>query len=211
MLDVLLLAVGVGLAFNAAPGAVTAESVRRGIRGGFRPALAVQVGSLVGDAVWAVLGLAGVGALVALPAVRVPVALFGCAVLIWLGAAGLREALRPSTSHDPTAEPVSGSATRWGPSLRAGAALSLGNPWNVVYWSGVAGAVACALGERPSAAVLAVFLVGFMAASLAWCLVVAAFVAVMHRTVPPTAARILEGVSGIVLLALAVAVLVRLL
>ena len=39
-----------GLVFNAAPGAVFAETVRQGMRGGFRPALAVQVGSLVGDA-----------------------------------------------------------------------------------------------------------------------------------------------------------------
>lgn len=210
MLDVLILAFGVGLAFNAAPGAVTAESVRRGIRGGFRPALGVQVGSLVGDGVWAVLGLAGVGALVAVPAVRVPVALAGCAVLAWLGVAGLREALRPSTSSavGPLAAPAE---ARWGPSLRAGAALSLGNPWNVVYWSGVAGAVAAALGERPTVIDLAVFLAGFMAASLAWCLVMATVIAAMHRALPPVAARILEGVSGVVLLALAVAVLVRLL
>ena len=50
-----------GLIFNAAPGAVFAETVRRGIRGGFRPALAVQLGSLAGDTLWALLGLSGVG------------------------------------------------------------------------------------------------------------------------------------------------------
>ena len=50
-----------GLVFNAAPGAVFAETVRQGVRGGYRPALAVQLGSLVGDASWALLGLAGIG------------------------------------------------------------------------------------------------------------------------------------------------------
>lgn len=42
-----------GLIFNAAPGAVFAETVRQGVRGGFRPALAVPLGSLAGDALWA--------------------------------------------------------------------------------------------------------------------------------------------------------------
>ena len=50
-----------GLVFNAAPGAVFAETIRRGVCGGYRPALAVQIGSLVGDALWAILGLVGIG------------------------------------------------------------------------------------------------------------------------------------------------------
>jgi hypothetical protein len=75
MLDIALLASGLGIVVNAAPGAVFAESLRRGMRGGFRGAFAVQVGSLVGDAVWAILGLAGVGALFLLDGVRVPLML----------------------------------------------------------------------------------------------------------------------------------------
>ena len=51
------------LVYNAMPGAVFAETVRRGALGGFRTALAVQLGSLSGDALWALLGLAGVGLL----------------------------------------------------------------------------------------------------------------------------------------------------
>ena len=50
-----------GLIFNAAPGAVFAETIRRGVDGGYRPALAVQIGSLAGDAAWALLGPAGIG------------------------------------------------------------------------------------------------------------------------------------------------------
>ncbi len=49
-----------GLIFNAAPGAVFAETIRRGVDGGYQPALAVQIGSLAGDAAWAILGLAGI-------------------------------------------------------------------------------------------------------------------------------------------------------
>jgi chemosensory pili system protein ChpE len=50
MLTLFLAAFMLGLVFNAAPGAVFAETIRQGVRGGFRPALAVQCGSLVGDA-----------------------------------------------------------------------------------------------------------------------------------------------------------------
>jgi chemosensory pili system protein ChpE/L-lysine exporter family protein LysE/ArgO len=64
MLSLFVAAFLLGLLFNAAPGAVFAETVRQGVRGGFRPALSVQLGSLAGDALWAVLGLAGVGLLV---------------------------------------------------------------------------------------------------------------------------------------------------
>ncbi|WP_372487600.1 LysE family transporter [Streptomyces lomondensis] len=52
-------------------------------------------GSLVGDAVWAVLGLAGVGALFAVPALRVPLTVAGCLLPAWSGVSGLRDALAP--------------------------------------------------------------------------------------------------------------------
>ena len=44
---------------NAAPGAVFVETMRQGARGGFQLAFAIQAGSLVGDALWALIGLAG--------------------------------------------------------------------------------------------------------------------------------------------------------
>jgi chemosensory pili system protein ChpE len=62
-LTLIATAFGLGLLFNAAPGPVFAATVQVGVRGGFKPALAVQLGSIVGDGLWAVLGLAGVGVL----------------------------------------------------------------------------------------------------------------------------------------------------
>lgn len=58
------------------------------LRGGFRPALAAQIGSLAGDALWAVLGLAGIGLLLQLEALRVPVGIAGALHLLWLAVAG---------------------------------------------------------------------------------------------------------------------------
>jgi len=48
-----------GIAFCAPPGIITAEAVRRGLARGFRPALWVELGSLNGDATWAIIALAG--------------------------------------------------------------------------------------------------------------------------------------------------------
>ena len=49
-LELLGMAFLLGFIFNATPGAVFAETIRHGMTGGYRAALSVQFGSLVGDA-----------------------------------------------------------------------------------------------------------------------------------------------------------------
>jgi chemosensory pili system protein ChpE len=206
VLEVFTLALGVGLVFNAAPGAVFTESLRRGARGGFRPALAVQVGSLVGDAVWAVLGLTGVGVLFTVPALRVPLTVAGCLLLAWLGVQGIRAAVTVASPDEATAPDPDG---RRG-ALGTGMAMSLANPWNVVYWSGAAGGVSGALGDRAGASALVVFFTGFMLASLVWCFVCAGAIAGLRRALPPVAVRGVELLCGLALLVFAALLLGRL-
>jgi chemosensory pili system protein ChpE len=205
MFDVFALAFGLGLVFNAAPGAVFTESLRRGVRGGFRPAFGVQVGSLVGDATWAVLGLAGLGALFALPALRVPLTVGGCLLLAWLGVSGVRDGLR---GGDPSPGVAPADLHGRG-ALGTGVSMSLGNPLNVVYWSGAAGAVSGALGEDATTGGLVVFFTGFMASSLLWCFVCAGAIALLRRVLPPLAVRIVDLTCGVALLAFAALLLQR--
>ncbi|WIM99835.1 LysE family transporter [Actinoplanes oblitus] len=205
MTQILLAALGIGLVFNLVPGPVFAESLRRGVRGGFRPALAVQIGSLVGDAVWAILGLSGVAALFLLPAVRTPLTVVGCLILAWLGAAGIRNALAV-----PDTRPAGPGNAGRSSAMLTGAGMSLGNPWNIVYWAGSAGAVAGTLGQEPELRQLAAFLGGFMGASLLWCLVCAGLIAGLRRALRPAAVRGIEAVTGVALLAFAVLLLIRL-
>lgn len=54
MSTLILSAILLGLAFCAPPGAVTAEAIRRGVARGFGAALGIELGSLIGDAVWAI-------------------------------------------------------------------------------------------------------------------------------------------------------------
>ncbi|MFI8607036.1 LysE family transporter [Pseudomonas sp. NPDC077649] len=127
MFSFFLAAMLLGFAFNAAPGAVFSETLRRGLRDGYRPALLVQIGSLVGDATWAALGLTGLALLLGSAEVRYPLTLASALYLAWLGYQSLRDA------HQPP-QPGGDGQGRDGSAFAAGAALSLTNPQNLVDW-----------------------------------------------------------------------------
>ncbi len=201
MIELILTGLWLGLVFNAAPGPIFTESLRRGVRGGFGPALAVQVGSLVGDAAWAVLGLAGAAALLTQPQLHIPMTLIGCVVLLLLGLQGIRDALKPKA---PQSEPVvTRGGTLRGP-LTAGALISLASVWNVVYWAGAGGAVGGALGEDAPLGPLMIFFAAFMTSSILWCFICAGFIAGLRRAVSQLWTRIIEGGAGVALVVMAV-------
>lgn len=158
-----------GLIFNAAPGAVFAETVRQGVRGGYRPALAVQLGSLVGDALWAVLGLVGIGLLLQLDWLRWPIGVAGTLYLLWLARDAWRAAgVEFSLSGDPAAARRS--------AVRAGVLLSVTNPQNIAYWAALGSAMGAVGVREPSVADYSIFFAGFMVSSLLWAFVCAAIV-----------------------------------
>lgn len=181
-----------GLAFNAAPGPVTAETLRRGLSGGFGPALSVQFGSLVGDFSWAVLGLAGAGAALSVPALRVPLEVAGAALLLWLAWGAWRDARAAGDRFEPAASGETAGAARRGGAFIAGAALSLSNPQNVSFWAALVAPMA-ALGVTGMwTAEAAVFLGGFAASSVVWCFAAAGIVAWFRKALTPTLHRALN-------------------
>lgn len=170
MISLFVSAFLLGMAFNAAPGAVFAETVRRGSTGGFRHALEVQIGSLLGDATWALLGLAGIGLIAQTTWLRLPVGIAGTSYLIWL-------AWQAWQSRDVTrVDLVSGSISTAGSPLRSGALISLTNPQNFAYWGAVGGALVSSGVNDPQPADYATFFAGFMTSSLIWCFFFAAVV-----------------------------------
>ena len=170
MLTLIAAAFGLGLIFNAAPGPIFAATVRLGVRGGFKPALAVQLGSIVGDGVWAVLGLTGVGVLVRVEVLRLAIGAAGVVYLLWLAWQAWRDARREIAVHTAVAPAESAAA------LRSGMALSLTNPQNVAYWAAMASALGALGVEQPTAADYAGFFAGFMLSSVVWAFVFAALV-----------------------------------
>jgi chemosensory pili system protein ChpE len=188
-----------GLAFNAAPGPVTTETLRRGLRGGFGPALGVQLGSVVGDVAWAVLGIAGAGAALAVPALRVPLELAGAVLLAWLAWGAWRDA-QAGGAFAPGADgprPDRGA-------VAAGVALSLSNPQNIGFWAALVAPMAALGVERAWSAEAAVFLAGFALSSLLWCVAAAGIAAWFRRILTPGLHRALNLACALALAAFSV-------
>ena len=83
MVTIFFYALVFGFVFCLSPGAVLAETLRRGLLHGFTSALLVQIGSLVGDAAWAVIGLTGIALLIEHEAVRVPLTNLPVGRAVW--------------------------------------------------------------------------------------------------------------------------------
>lgn len=186
-----------GLLFNAAPGAVFAETVKQGARGGFKPALAVQVGSLVGDALWALVGLTGVGVLLQAESLRIPIGIAGVAYLLWLA----WDAWQTAGRHLDTR--THGVASHRS-ALRSGALLSLTNPQNVAYWAAMGSAMGALGVHEPEGAHYAVFFAAFMTASVLWCFVAATLVDRLFRRANTSWATLTYRLCAAALLALAI-------
>ncbi len=198
MLTVFLAAFALGIIFNAAPGAVFAETVRQGVRGGFSPAFAVQTGSLVGDALWAALGLGGVGLLLHMESLRLPIGVAGATYLVWLAWDSWRAANREFSIE--SAEPSSSTKQ----ALRSGVLLSVTNPQNIAYWAAVGSALGAVGISNPVPTDYLVFFAGFMASSIIWCFFCAAMVDRLFRSTGAAWARLTYRACAVALLALAI-------
>jgi len=194
MLTLLITAFVLGLVFNATPGPVFAETIRQGVRGGFRSALSVQLGSLVGDALWAVVGLVGVGLLLQSERLRTPISVASVVYLSWLAWNAWQ------TSRGEFAISVTLDEIDHRQALRSGVLLSLTNPQNVAYWA----ALGSALG---SAGDNMVFFAGFMVSSAVWAFLVAALVDRAFRRVGARWARLTYRACAIAFLMLALSML----
>jgi len=197
MLTIFFYALVFGFVFCLSPGAVLAETLRRGLLQGFIPALLVQIGSLVGDAVWAVIGLTGIALLIQHDAVRVPLTVVCALYLAWLGIRSLFDAW-----HLPLASNAPASSGK--NALAVGAAISLANPKNIVYWGALGSALSGIVGTTPSHGQTLMFFAGFMLASVLSCFLIAALVNLLRKNASPFWQRISYGACGGVLIYLAV-------
>lgn len=197
MLTIFFYALVFGFVFCLSPGAVLAETLRRGLLQGFTPALLVQIGSLVGDAVWAVIGLTGIALLIQHDAVRVPLTIACALYLAWLGVRSLLDAW-----NLPLADSAPASSAK--NALAVGATISLANPKNIVYWGALGSALSGIVGTTPSHGQTLMFFAGFMLASVLSCFLIAGLVNLLRQNASPTWQRISYGACGVVLIYLAV-------
>lgn len=188
-----------GLAFAAPPGIVTAETFRRGVSRGFPAALSVQLGSLIGDAAYCLLALAGVAVLVQNPITQRVLGIISVLFLMYLAVTGIVTEIRaaPPSNIAPAAIPNRRNA------FLTGMFLSLTNPWAIGFWLSLGGTLG-AYGALESGNTMALFFVSFFGACLVYAFFMAFLIGITRKAIPPVwgkwisiACSVIIGVLGI--------------
>ena len=183
------------------------ETVRRGLGGGFRPALFVQLGSVIGDLTWCGVALLGLAPLVQIGWVRAGLSVAGVALLLYLGVTGLRDAVIASPATEALPAHHGGHAG----AFRSGLAISMANPMAIGYWLSVGGALIAAGVAGSTPLQTGTFVGGYLGGTLAWCFVVALAVRWGKRVLSPVSFRWLTAACSIALLFFGLALAARLL
>src|SRR5262249_11970609 len=133
-LTLLLTALGLGIAYAAGPGAVNTEAIRRGISQGARSTLLVETGSLIGDALWALLALTGVTFLEHYLALQVVLGIAGGCFLLRMAWLALFEVFRRQRGTQESSPSPRGD-------FATGVVFGLANPVGIAFWSGLGSSV----------------------------------------------------------------------
>jgi len=180
------------IAFCAPPGVITAETIRRGAARGFFPALFVQFGSLVGDTTWAIIALTGLAFIVQNNIARIILSLIGIVLMLKLAWDAIKDARHGKELNDAPEASHRGDFAN-------GAFLSLGNPMNIVFWTGLGTTVFASISGRPQPMDFAIFFTGFLAGAILWCFIMAGLVAWGRKFVTPNFFRWVNFSCGIAL------------
>ena len=186
-MKLIFVAVLLALAYNAAPGPVLAETARRGLSNGFRAALAVELGSLAGDALWIGLMFAGAATLAEAGGVRLAAGAAGGLFLLWLGIRALSKARRKRP-------PVSGGVVVE-QAFATGAAMSVASPYALPFWIAVSGSLS---GYGVSSALgYTVFSAAFMLTCVAFAVIAASVISWGRRFLRPRFFFAVDLVGGL--------------
>jgi threonine/homoserine/homoserine lactone efflux protein len=180
------------IAFCAPPGVVTAETVRRGAARGFIPALFVQFGSLVGDTTWAIIALTGLAFLIQNNVAKIILSLIGVLLMLKLAWDAFKDA-----RHGRELDTGPSTSTRG--DFANGAFLSLGNPMNIVFWTGLGTTVFASISGTPAPVHFAIFFAGFLSGAILWCFFMAGLVAWGRKFLTPLFFRWVNLSCGIAL------------
>lgn len=204
-LEILGIGVLMGIAFAAPPGAVTAETFRRGVRGGFGNAFGVQLGSLIGDATYAILALGGLATLAQNHTFEITLGAFGAMFLMYLAWTSFQSAR--VVELPVVAKPLGGEG-EWGrefsglhhkDSFLSGLTLSLTNPWAIAFWLSLGGGLASLGLTGASALQIALFFSSFMVGSALWALILSIAIARVRGWIRPAVFRAVSLICGLAL------------
>lgn len=196
-LSTLIAGILLGISFCAPVGPVTIETLRRGMRGGFRPALGLQLGSIIGDTTFCVLAFLGLAPLVTHNLIRIPLWVAGALVLAYLGITAVRDSLGQMKLETAAADGVHLGLTR---SFRTGAVMSLTNPMAILWWVSIGGAMLASGITDLSPTGTAAFIASFIVGCFLYAIFMASLVGFGRQFIRPTFFRVATAVSGLALL-----------
>jgi threonine/homoserine/homoserine lactone efflux protein len=186
--EALALPVILGIAYAAAPGVVNTECLRRGFATGFRGAVGVQLGALLGDGVWAVIAFSGLAALSRATSLLDVIGLGGGLFLCKIALDTFRDAVRGRS--------VRGGAIE-SSALQTGVIFGIANPAALAFWSGLGGGVLSTKGSHDPAS-LVWFLVAFLAGALIWSVAFSSLASAGRRYARPRVFRAIDAACGAV-------------
>jgi len=191
MVSLAIAAFGLGLAFFATPGAITAQLIRGLGQRGFFWALWLQLGALLGLLCWATVALVGAAFVLHHPLAQALSGAIGVLLLLWLAWQALRDAYRGTAGAS--------KATQGRGTFALGAALTLANPFPVVFWLSVLPTVIATGQGVLDVKAVAAFFVGFLSSALLWAVAMAGLIAWGQRFVTPTFLRLVNLGCGLAL------------
>ena len=183
--------IALGVAYCATPGAVNAEALRQGMARGFWAALLVQLGSLIGDTLWAIVALSGTAYLVRNAPLQVVLGIAGGCFLLRLAYVSLKDAWR--------GVPIQEAAESMRGTFETGAFFSLTNPTALVFWVGIGGGIVSTASSHPRAGTFVTFMAGFELGAVCWCVCSAILIAWGRRHAGNRVLRWVNGVCGTLL------------
>lgn len=192
MISLIITACVLGFVYSAAPGAVNTEALRRGLKRGFMPSFSVQIGALLGDLLWAIVGLTGVALLFHFLAAQIILGVAGVAFLLRMAWMSFLDARKPID--------LTQSETKQQRDFLTGVVFSLANPFGIAFWGGIGGGFATHIAGMPLVDKLVLLFVGFAAGAFAWCVGISALVAWSRKFIGE---KILRGIFTLSSLAMA--------
>jgi threonine/homoserine/homoserine lactone efflux protein len=186
---------GFGLVLQVSVGPVCIAVLHQGLSQGFRRAWAMAWGAALVDALYIVLSVLGVSALLQIGPARMAIGLAGAGLLVFFGVRYLRAPAQITR--------VEASGASLGKSFAYGVGLTLTNPLTILFWVGVLGAMMSThTFSQPGGVVF--FAVGCVAATLLFLTAVALAGHLLERVLDDRLSLWLNRVVGLFLIGFAI-------
>ncbi|MCL6446466.1 MAG: LysE family translocator [Alicyclobacillus sp.] len=154
----------------------------------------VQLGALLGDLVWAVVGLTGVALVFHFLPVQIILGIAGVAFLFRMAWLSFLDARKPV---DLQLDSSNGRKEQR--DFITGIVFSLANPFGIAFWGGIGGGFAAHIAGMPLVDKLLVLFLGFSVGAFAWCIGISALVAWARKFIGEKLLRGIFTVSSLLM------------